>query len=160
VIVVVREATALALRALAATTSAELCISREDDELGPAGSIARALSVLDDLDDDTAVVITPVDCPPADEHLVRALLARFGAEDRPLAVRPRHGDRRGHPVVVRARLLRSAYRGSAPPPLREMLRANLDRVVDLRVDDANILVDFDVPEDLVRYRSTVAEPRE
>ena len=157
-ILVVRTEVAAALAPLALPPGASLCLSSADDALGPAGSIAAELAELDReeapaLDDDTLLMITPVDCPPARAETVRALLARLGAVDRPMAARPIHSGRRGHPVVIRLGAAREAYRAPSPPSLRDLLRALGDRAVDQPVDDPNVLVDFDSAGDLARFRA-------
>jgi molybdenum cofactor cytidylyltransferase len=149
-LLVVRRSVADALRSTALPVGAALCVSDRDDALGPAGSIAVALEAIDSLDDDVAAVLTPVDRPPAREATVRALLDRLAGVDRPEAVRPRHGERRGHPVAVRLGVLRASYRSEAPPPLRDVLRS-LPNVVDLPVGDPDVLIDFDTAEDLARF---------
>ncbi|WP_437500735.1 nucleotidyltransferase family protein [Sorangium sp. So ce1099] len=120
------------------------------DDLGPAGSLAVAAPRIGDAD---AVVVTPVDVPPASAATVARLLARLdaGASSTapPLAVRPRHLGRGGHPVVLRAEALQR-YLEADPPPLRDHLRALGDRCVDEEVDDPGVLHDLNVPVDVIR----------
>lgn len=123
------------------------------DDLGPAGSLAVAAPRIGDAD---AVVVTPVDVPPASAATVARLLARLdaGASSTasgapPLAVRPRHHGRGGHPVVLRAEALQR-YLEPDPPPLREHLRSLGDRCVDEEVDDPGVLLDLNVPVDVIR----------
>ena len=138
----------------------DLLSSTAADELGPAGSLAFAVSRMGA---PTEVVVTPVDTPPASPEIVAALLARLRAIEPgrapPLAVRPRHGGRAGHPVVLRPEAL-APYRaplegaggrkGEGPPPLRDHLRTLGDRVVDLDVEDASVLLDLDTTTDVVK----------
>jgi CTP:molybdopterin cytidylyltransferase MocA len=125
----------------------DLLSSNAADELGPAGSLAFAVSRLPAV---AAVVVTPVDVPPARASTVARLLARLDqGGDRVLAVRPRVGARTGHPVVLRLAAL-EAYRSGSPPPLRDHLRALGDRVVDEEVDDPQVLDDLDTSADVVR----------
>ncbi|XYH94417.1 NTP transferase domain-containing protein [Sorangium sp. So ce1128] len=120
------------------------------DDLGPAGSLAVAAPRIGDAD---AVVVTPVDVPPASAATVARLLARLDASASsaapPLAVRPRHLGRGGHPVVLRAEALQR-YLEADPPPLRDHLRALGDRCVDEEVDDPGVLHDLNVPVDVIR----------
>ncbi|WP_437660271.1 NTP transferase domain-containing protein [Sorangium sp. So ce1182] len=120
------------------------------DDLGPAGSLAVAAPRIGDAD---AVVVTPVDVPPASSATVARLLARLdaGASSAapPLAVRPRHLGRGGHPVVLRAEALQR-YLEADPPPLRDHLRALGNRCVDEEVDDPGVLHDLNVPVDVIR----------
>lgn len=120
------------------------------DDLGPAGSLAVAAPRIGDAD---AVVVTPVDVPPASAATVARLLVRLdaGASSAapPLAVRPRHLGRGGHPVVLRAEALQR-YLEPDPPSLRDHLRALGDRCVDEEVDDPGVLHDLNVPVDVIR----------
>ncbi|WP_438032278.1 nucleotidyltransferase family protein [Sorangium sp. So ce204] len=120
------------------------------DDLGPAGSLAVAAPRIGDAD---AVIVTPVDVPPARAATVARLLARLEAgaslATSPLAVRPRHIGRGGHPVVLRTEALQR-YLEADPPPLRDHLRALGDRCVDEEVDDPGVLHDLNVPVDVIR----------
>ncbi len=129
----------------------DLLSSNAADELGPAGSLAFAVSRLPPV---YAVVVTPVDTPPARATTVARLLARLeqGGQD-VLAVRPRAGARTGHPVVLRPAAL-VVYRSANPPPLRDHLRALGDRVVDVELDDPTVLADLDTTADVVRVLGT------
>jgi CTP:molybdopterin cytidylyltransferase MocA len=119
----------------------DLLASTAPDRLGPAGSLGFARASLADA---AAVVVTPVDTPPARAETVAALLAHLDAHPGLLAVRPRHDRRGGHPVVLRQAAL-DAYALPEPPPLREHLRALGKACADVDVDDAAVLVDLDTP---------------
>jgi molybdenum cofactor cytidylyltransferase len=150
VIVVVRRDVAALLAKHAAVSFAkpgrgELCVSEAADALGPAGSIAAAMTTCA-IADDAIVLVTPVDCPPASSSTVAALLAALSADPSVAAAKPRHRgrnrrERSGHPVALRARLLAS-YRGATDPvPLRDVLGAVEARFVD--VDDPAVATDID-----------------
>lgn len=117
-------------------------VSRSPDDWGPAGSIAAAVPYFEG-----AALITPVDCPPAPAHVIAQLRAT-GAQ----AARPMYRGRRGHPVFVQAEVL-APYRQptGAPPPLRDVLRALGDAVVDVPVDDPHVLTDINTQEALAGY---------
>ena len=149
----------------------DLLVSNAPDDFGPAGSLAFAAARIGDAEE---LVVTPVDVPPARAETVARLLARLraGGDPPPLAVRPRHERRGGHPVVMRAEAL-ALYRvspvpappvragatpaGPPPPPLREHLRALGAQSVDEDVDDASVLLDLNTPVDVIR--ATGAPPR-
>jgi len=77
------------------------------------------------------------------------MLARL-AERRGLsAVRPRHGERRGHPVAVRSWLL-ARYLAPEPPPLRELLSELGEAVEDVAVAEP-VWVDLNTPDDVVAH---------
>lgn len=150
VIVVTRADIAERLRrharmSFAATARGELCISTADDALGPAGSLAAVAAL--ELPSDARLVITPVDCPPAQFSTVARLLDALAHG---LAAKPRHRGKGGHPIAMRASLL-SRYAEPEPPPLRELLASLGDDLVDVALDDASILVDIDDPEALAAY---------
>jgi CTP:molybdopterin cytidylyltransferase MocA len=125
----------------------DLLVSSAPDDQGPAGSIATAAAKLGA---DDRVLIMPVDTVPAKAATVASLLARLGTGGAaPLAVRPRHGGRGGHPVALQARAL-ERYREPNPPSLRDHLSALGDACVDEDVDDPDVLVDFDTPTEAMR----------
>jgi CTP:molybdopterin cytidylyltransferase MocA len=134
----------------------ELLVSRKAEALGPAGSLAVAALRLTQLDADGALLVTPVDAAPVTAPTMAALRARLKQPER-LAARPRHGERGGHPVLLRPEVL-DPYRRTSPPPLRDVLRGLGDRVADVAVDDDRILVDVDTPEDFARWCRRVGAP--
>jgi len=134
---------------IANVDGAELVISHATDEQGAAGSIAAAMAALDVLED-TLLLLTPVDCPPASTATAQVLLARLRADETLLAARPQHGSRRGHPVVLRAAAL-EPYRQGQAPPLRDRLRELGDAVVDVAVNDARVLADIDTEQDFADW---------
>jgi molybdenum cofactor cytidylyltransferase len=125
--------------------------SDASEHLGPAGSIACAAQWLARERPGpwlaALALLTPVDCPPASADVTAALLAALRGSPALLAARPMHAGRRGHPVVVRAELLRR-QRAPEPLPLRTLLAALGDSVVDVVVDDPEVLVDLDSPAEL------------
>jgi molybdenum cofactor cytidylyltransferase len=130
----------------------DLLSSKAADELGPAGSLAFAVSRFEPGAVTRAVVVTPVDTPPSSKETVAQLLARLDAEGEsgpPLAVRPRYQGRHGHPVVLRPEAL-DRYLAPNPPPLRDHLATLGDRVVSVDVDDPAVLLDLDTPSDVVK----------
>jgi CTP:molybdopterin cytidylyltransferase MocA len=126
----------------------DLLASDMADDLGPAGSLAFAVQRLGDAD---AALITPVDTPPARADTTSRLIATLEATEpgssSPLAVRPRCGERAGHPVLVRAEAL-ALYRSASPPVLRDHLRALGPRCVNVDVDDPTVRIDLNTPADV------------
>lgn len=143
VLVVVRAATAEGAVALPA--GAVWCVSDEDEALGPAGSIRAALRALDARA--AWVAVCPVDVDPAAWRCLRALRAALGGRE---AAKPRWGERGGHPVLLRRRVL-AAYAEAGAPPLREVLRALGARVAEVPVSDEAVVTDLDTPQALADY---------
>lgn len=135
VVLVVRESVARKLEALGIHT----VISDEPDELGPAGSIRAAVraGVLDDAE---KVLVGPVDVPPIAPERLAPLISALDARD---AAR----FERGHPIAIRADVLRHRYRVEAPI-LRDVLSSLGDRCA--RVPGASGEADLDTPDDVVR----------
>ncbi|HVK70954.1 MAG TPA: nucleotidyltransferase family protein [Polyangium sp.] len=126
----------------------DLLVSDADDDLGPAGSIATAVQRLAASD---RVLVCPVDTLPARATTTAALLGALGADGAPpLATRPRHGGRAGHPVALQGHAL-DRYRQPNPPPLRDHLHALGGDLRDVDVDDADVLVDINTPVEAMRY---------
>jgi molybdenum cofactor cytidylyltransferase len=124
----------------------ELLSSDAGDDLGPAGSIAFGIRRIGDA---SAVLITPVDTPPARAETVASLLARLEQGDPPpIAVRPRYREHAGHPVVARPSAL-DIYQQPGPPPLRDHLKTLGDRCVEVEVDDASVRLDLNTPADVI-----------
>ena len=142
VLVVTRADIADVLRAHAPSLPAELVVSTALDALGPAGSLAAAAHLVDD---EALMLVTPVDCPPVRDDTVSALLAAM-REDQVGAARPRCGDRRGHPVILRPSVWQR-YR-QATPPLRDVLHELKRGVVEVEVSDEGVLRDIDRPGDI------------
>ncbi len=122
----------------------ELLVSRSPDDQGPAGSIAAVAQELANRGETyDAAIITPVDCPPVGVDTVAGLLGALG-DGGVMAARPRHGGRRGHPVVLRWSLL-ERYLVIDPPPLRDLLRELGAACCDVDTADADVVLDIDTP---------------
>ncbi len=134
VVLVVRASVATVLRARS-DARVTVVTSEAPDDLGPAGSIQAAVRA-GALDRAGAVLVTPVDTRPVGSPTTRALLE---ALDHTLAARFVHG----HPVALRASVLRACYRDGAPR-LRDVL-ASLPCAVLPTPNDAAALDDLDDP---------------
>jgi molybdenum cofactor cytidylyltransferase len=126
----------------------DLVVSDAPDELGPAGSIATAVSRLQPTD---RVLVCPVDTLPARRDTTERLLSALGADgSAPLATRPKVGERFGHPVAMQGIAL-DRYRQPSPPPLRDHLKSLGEACIGVDVRDPDALVDIDTPADAGRY---------
>jgi molybdenum cofactor cytidylyltransferase len=99
----------------------------------------------------SAVAGSPVAVLPGDMPFVRVATVR-GVLDAALRtgalVSPRHGGRRGHPIVLPADVAARLPEAAATTSLGEWLRPLADRRVDIDVDDPGVVRDVDVREDL------------
>lgn len=139
VTIVTREAMAALLPATPAET--RVCVSREDDALGAAGSIIAACEARSF---EHRVAIAPVDLLPDAWTALPTLASALGDAQ---GARPSHGDKRGHPVLLSAAALQS-FRQRIATPLRDVLRALGASVIDVPVESAAILSDLDTPQEL------------
>jgi len=99
------------------------------------------------------VLVTPVDALPARCETIARLFAATG--DGVDAVTPVVGGTGGHPVLLRASVLRRAYAGAAPP-LRDVLHGLGARRLRVEVGDPNVVTNLDTPADVLA--ATGAEP--
>lgn len=110
------------------------------DTASQAETLAALLRHVGAIDPTERVLVTPVDLRPPRLDTLRALVEAGGD-----AVHPRHRDRNGHPLIVRAALL-APYRQPGDPPPLDLAVAAARRAVE--VDDPAVIDDFDRPADL------------
>jgi CTP:molybdopterin cytidylyltransferase MocA len=99
-----------------------------------------------------AVFVWPVDHPLVDKATVLAMIAAFRTGGAPIVV-PACDGRRGHPVLVSARVLPELFTVDASLGAAAVVHAHADRV-ELAVEDRGVLSDVDTPGD---YERLVAE---
>lgn len=106
-------------------------------------------------------MVTLVDVPAVRAATVRALVGAAAAGD-PWAIRPRHGDRHGHPVVWRRDVLPMLEAADPAHGARAIMRglAAAGGVLDLPVADPGVLADIDTPEDYARLTGRSAPRRD
>jgi CTP:molybdopterin cytidylyltransferase MocA len=132
-------------------------ISEEPDQ---AGSLARGASALSaersrsSAEELALVLVTPVDALPPEPATLGALEAALAAEVD--AVVPAFDGRRGHPVLLRRRVLDPYARGERPP-LRDVLAELGDRRRIVEVRDPRVVTDLDDRERVTH--ATGAPPR-
>ncbi len=119
---------------------------------GPLGSMQLGVrAVLEHGASDVGVIVLTVDRPHVAPSTLRALAEAFERE--PNAIwQPRVGERRGHPIVYPADLLRALVELRPPQTPRTLLArppvAARRRAID--VEDPAVLDNLDRPEDLSR----------
>lgn len=94
------------------------------------------------------ILLFPVDHPLVEAPLVLSLLAAFAADPSAEVVVPVHGGRRGHPVVLAARLFPEIAALGDDQPLREVVRREGRRVVEVAAATDSVLRNLDRPEDV------------
>ena len=99
-----------------------------------------------------AFVVLPVDHPLVARDDVAALVAAWAA-DRPPVVRPVHGGRGGHPVLLDASLLPEILALGDDDPLRDVVRKHRDRERTVP-GSAGTSADLNTPEDVRRALGT------
>jgi CTP:molybdopterin cytidylyltransferase MocA len=127
---------------------AQVAVSEEAEQAGSLGVGVSALfgdGVGVGVGDGDGVLVTPVDALPARVETISRLVGALGSGVD--AVSPVMGARGGHPVIVRASVLRRAYAGAAPP-LRDVLSGLGARRQRLEVDDPNVVTNLDTPADV------------
>lgn len=145
-----REAVAGVVDALRGDGRVRGVVSREPEELGPAGSIRAAVKE-GALDGCERVLVTPVDVSPASTSVVRSLFDALSDPDVD-AVRFEHG----HPIAIRREILVDRYTREAGP-LRDVVTSLGDRVRVLPLPAEGLPRPLDRVDDVVAL--TGAPPR-
>jgi len=97
-----------------------------------------------------AVMMTLVDLPLITAATVRAVLdAQRRAPDAPL-IRPRRGDRRGHPVIFHRALFEELRTADPSRGAKPVVHAHAAEEVSVDVDDDGPFIDVDTPQDYER----------
>jgi len=126
---------------------------------GRGGQVASLCAALDHLealaDPPAAVAFTPVDNPFVAPETVVALVEAW-RRSRAAIVVPRHGARRGHPVVADMRVADEFRDGELPEGARTVVRRDPGRVLDIEVADPGVADDLDTPGS---YRARFADAR-
>ncbi len=117
-----------------------------------AGMLTSLQTGIRELPPDTeAALFTLVDHPAVAEETVELLIGE-GAKARPLIAIPRHGGRRGHPVIVKRQVLDEILALGPESSAKDVIRSHRDRTLFVDVDDAGVLCDIDLPEQYERLR--------
>lgn len=91
------------------------------------------------------VLVTPADIPLVRLDTVKRLLAAEGD-----FIRPRCGERTGHPVVLSAGLIPCLLRYDGPGGLKGAIQQSGCVIRDVPMDDPGVLMDNDTPADFRR----------
>ena len=117
-----------------------------------AGMLTSLQTGIRELPPDTeAALFTLVDHPAVAEETVELLIGEW-AKARPLIAIPRHGGRRGHPVIVNRQVLDEILALGPESSAKDVIRSHRDRTLFVDMDDPGVLYDIDLPEQYERLR--------
>jgi len=122
-------------------------------EQGRTGSIICGLKMLKETSGSIdGVLIFPVDFPFVRGETLTHLGGRFREleEGRHSILLPSHENKRGHPIVVGRDLWDEILALGPDQPLREVIRRDPLRTIEVEVADAGIRQDINYPEELER----------
>jgi len=102
-----------------------------------------------------AAVMALVDRPPAEASTVEALTGAFRTEARagkwavvPETLDPATGiAQHGHPIVIGREMIEVMLKAPLTSHAREVMRANLDKIRYVTVDDGNVIRNVNTPEE-------------
>ena len=122
-----------------------------DTDRGQFSSLQVGLQEVLDRGRDAAIV-TLIDRPPAAPATVKSLKGRFLEEVRSghWAVVPQYGEKHGHPIVIGREMIEAFLRAPAESTARDVEHKHQPHVVYVPVDDANVTMNVDTPEDYAR----------
>jgi molybdenum cofactor cytidylyltransferase len=115
----------------------------------PQGQLSSLQAALRALPPDACdgLLVVLVDHPLVTAETFTRLADAFRTTGAPL-VRPTHAGRRGHPIVVAARLFPELLAADPDQGARPVFNRHLSAAVDVPVDDPGIFADLDTPADL------------
>ena len=103
-------------------------------------------------------VLSPADQPLLPPGILEPLVAAWDAGTAEVLI-PRHGGRKGHPVLFRWQLYEEIQALRADEGLNALVRHPSRKIEFVDLDVPGILVDLDTPEDYARWRSGEARGR-
>lgn len=116
-----------------------------DYKLGQLSSLHVAVRHLEKDANCDAMLVHLVDHPYIDAKLVEAMVARF-AETGKLIIVPRHGGKRGHPVIFSRKLFGELLSAPMDQGAKAVVNAHRDDTLEIDTKDEGITVDIDTPE--------------
>ena len=121
------------------------------------GQLSSLLVGLDAIDqhygEAEAVLVTLVDLPLISAATVRAVLAGFRTSPHAPLVRPRRGNRFGHPVIFNRSLFGELRLADPTKGAKPVVHAHAAQEVNVDVGDDGAFIDIDTPEDYARFIS-------
>jgi molybdenum cofactor cytidylyltransferase len=115
-----------------------------DYQTGMSSSIKCGVQSLDEKT--RAILIALADQPQIHSGSIGKIIAAYEKEQ-PLVVVPRHAKRRGHPIILDARLRKEIMGLDPSQGLRQIVQAHKDETFYVEMGNDAVLIDFDYPQD-------------
>lgn len=116
-----------------------------DYKLGQLSSLQVAVRHLEKIADCDGMLVHLVDHPYIDPVLVATMIDRFYQSGK-LMVVPRHGGKRGHPVIFSRKLFGELLSAPMDQGAKAVVNAHRDDTLEIDTKDEGITVDIDTPE--------------
>ncbi len=127
-------------------------VENPDYELGQLSSLVAGLAAVEDEDDHArAALVTLVDLPLIAAPTVRAVLEAYDTAPGAPLVRPRRGNRYGHPVIFDRRLFDELKHADPFTGAKPVVHAHAAEEVNVDVADDGAFTDIDTQEDYERF---------
>ncbi|HSK28887.1 MAG TPA: nucleotidyltransferase family protein [Candidatus Limnocylindria bacterium] len=114
-------------------------------KLGQLSSLQAAVRHLQNEADCEGMLVHLVDHPYIDPALVTAMIEQFNQSGK-LIVVPRHGGKRGHPVIFSRQLFDELLAAPMDQGAKAVVNAHRDETLEMETEQAGITVDIDTPE--------------
>jgi molybdenum cofactor cytidylyltransferase len=126
-------------------------------EDGQLSSLLVGLAAVEQRHDNVeAVMVTLVDLPLISATTVQAVREAFLANRSTPLVRPRRGERHGHPVIFNRTIFGELRRAEPAKGAKPVVHAHAAEEVNVDVDDEGAVIDIDTPEDYERFIASSA----
>jgi len=137
-------------------------VENKNYEQGQLSSLLAGLSSVEEGSDDVeAVIVTLVDLPLITSATVRAVLEAYHRAPSAPIVRPRRGNRYGHPAIFDRRLFAELRNADPSTGAKPVVHAHAAEEVNVDVADDGAFTDIDTPEDYERFiRPTLSQATE
>ena len=114
-------------------------------KLGQLSSLQIAVRRLEADGDCDGMLVHLVDHPYIDAKLVKVMIERF-YDGGKLIVVPRHGNKRGHPVIFSCKLFGELLAAPMDQGAKAVVNAHRDDTLEIDTQDSGVTVDIDTPE--------------
>jgi molybdenum cofactor cytidylyltransferase len=123
-------------------------VENADYDSGQLSSVLAGMRVVD-RPGVAAMLVALVDVPFASAQTVRAVVDRYFQTRAPI-VRPVHGGRHGHPIVIDRSLFDLLRHADPAEGAKPVVRAHVTPAGEVEVDDEGAFLDIDTPEEYER----------